>query len=141
MPTPPDLAWLLSDQIGHAYAIITNAAREQLADEEVTVAEFVALVVLTEFPDGLTQTAWGQCQGVTRQRAHTISNKLSAAGLIEIARLGRSSIVKPSRAGASLVRRLRPRLSTGLVRCLGNLSRQDAKELSRLLAKLLPAVG
>lgn len=136
MPIPPDLAWIVSDHIGHAYAMFANATREQLSGEPVTGAQFIALVILGEFPEGLTQTKWGEYQGVTRQRAHTISGALASAQLINIKPSGRATEITLARAGKALVRRLRPRMSQQMAHCLGRLSTQEARELSRLLAKL-----
>ncbi len=136
MPIPPDLAWTLSDQIGHAYAVVLAASRDALAGEPLGVPELVALVILQSFPEGLTQTAWGEYQGVTRQRAHTIANMLAAEGLIEVRRSGRSSTVTLQRAGHALIDRLRPRTSKALSGALDGLSTAEARELSQLLAKL-----
>ena len=136
VPIPPDLAWQLSDQLGHAYSIVLATTRRELADETLTLAELVALVILDGFPDGLTQTAWGEYQGVSRQRAHIIGNKLDGAGLLEITRDGRSSSVTLSRAGKALIARVQPRASAALAETLGGLSTAEARELSRLLGKL-----
>lgn len=136
---PPDLAWTLADQIGHAYSRVLAVSHAGLAQESITTAEFVALAVLTVFPDGLSQTAWGQHQGVSRQRAHTIAGKLSTAKLVCLRRHGRSSTITLSQRGQALVDRLRPRLSADLAREMARLSTSEASELSRLLAKLVGA--
>lgn len=138
MALPPDLAWTLADQLGHAYSIVLGASRDALADEPLSVAEMVGLVILHGFPEGLTQTAWGEYQGVSRQRAHTIANKLGTAGLLEVTREGRSSTVMLTRAGKALVARVQPHTSAALADALGNLSASEGRELSRLLAKLGP---
>ncbi len=138
MPIPPDLAWVLSDQIGHAYSVVLATVGEQVVDQPFTVAEFVALAVLDGFADGLTQTAWGEYQGVTRQRAHTVSTKLAAAELITITKEGRASTVVLTRAGRSMVRRLQPVVSAELARRMGRLTATEARQLSGLLAKMFP---
>ncbi len=139
MPIPPDLAWQLSDQLGHAYSVVLSVARRELAGEPLSPAEVVALVILTGFPDGLTQTSWGEYQGVSRQRAHTIGNKLTNAGLTEVTRAGRASAVTLTRAGRALVVRVQPRTSAALAEALGGLTAAEARELSRLLSKLTDA--
>lgn len=137
MPIPPDLAWTLSDQLGHAYSVMLGTARGALADERLGVPELVALVILQSFPEGLTQTAWGEYQGVTRQRAHTMANTLAAEGLVDVAKQNRSSTVTLSRAGRDLIARLQPHTSNALAAVFEGLSTAEARELSRLLSKLL----
>jgi len=139
VPIPLDLAWQLSDQIGHAYSVMLSTARRELAGEPLSPAEAVALFILTGFPEGLTQTAWGEYQGVSRQRAHTIGNKLATAGLVEVTRAGRASTVTLTRAGRGFVARVQPRASEALAEALGGLSTAEARELSRLLSKLTDA--
>lgn len=141
MPIPPDLAWQLSDQIGHAYSIVLAISQQELADEPLTVTELVALLVLHGFPDGLTQTAWGEYQGVSRQRAHIIGNKLTGDGLVDITREGRSSTVTLTRAGKALIARVQPRASKALASAMHGLTTAEARELSKLLAKLTDASG
>ncbi len=136
MPIPPDLAWQLSDQIGHAYSIVLASSRASLADAPLGVPELVALVILESFPDGLTQTAWGEYQGVTRQRAHKVTGTLAAQGLIAVAKHGRSSTVTLTGAGAKLIATLKPAASRALAQALGGLTTAEARELSRLLGKL-----
>ncbi len=138
MPIPPDLAWVLSDQIGHAYSLVLATVGEQVADQPFTVAEFVALAILDGFPEGLTQTAWGEYQGVTRQRAHTVSTKLAAAELITVTKKGRASTVVLSRAGRAMVRRLQPLVSERLAERMGKLTVTEGRQLSKLLTKMLP---
>jgi DNA-binding MarR family transcriptional regulator len=135
-PIPPDLAWTLADQIGRAYSIVLATSQDALANEAHSVPELVALVILDGFPDGLTQTAWGEYQGVTRQRAHTVTNKLSDAGLVDVARQGRSSTVRLTRAGKAFVARIQPETSAALASALSPLTAREARELSRLLEKL-----
>lgn len=137
MPIPPDLAWSLSDQIGHVYSILLAASRDALVDAPLAVPEFVALVILQSFPEGLTQTAWGEHQGVTRQRAHKVTNILAAEGLIEVEKQGRSSTVTLAPAGQALLEQYAPQTSIALAQALGRLTTKDARELSRLLGKLV----
>jgi DNA-binding MarR family transcriptional regulator len=136
---PPDLAWTVADQIGHAYSRVLAVSHAGLAHANITTAEFVALAILTMFPDGLSQTTWGQHQGVSRQRAHTIGRRLSTAKLVCLQRHGRSSTVTLSRRGQAIVDRLRPSLSADFACEMARLSTSEASELSRLLAKLVGA--
>ena len=137
MPIPPDLAWSLSDQLGHVYSILLSASRNALADAPLAVPEFIALVILQSFPEGLTQTAWGEHQGVTRQRAHTVTNTLAAEGLIAVTKEGRASTVTLAPAGQALLERYAPQTSLALAEALGRLTTKEARELSRLLTKLI----
>lgn len=141
MPIPPDLAWSLSDQIGHAYSILLAVSRDALADAPLAVPEFIALVILQSFPEGLTQTAWGEYQGVTRQRAHKVTSTLAAEGFIEVTKQGRSSTVTLAPAGEALLERYTPQASLALAHALGRLTTKDARELSRLLEKLIGTEG
>ena len=133
----PALAWSLADQLGHAYALVLALAQEKVADEPLTVTELVALVVLLSFPDGLSQTAWGKYQGVSRQRAHKISGKLEAGKLISLKRHGRSSTAKLTPAGRRIIKRIEPRLSKAYAKQFEGLSPREANELARLLSKML----
>lgn len=137
MPIHPDHAWLLTDQIGHAYSVFLGMASEALQPLETSVSEFIALTILTGFPDGLTQTDWGTFQGVTRQRAHTIAKRLAGLGLLSIEKRGRASSVTATSAGVALVSREQPKLSRAAAANMGSLTSAEAKQLSRLLDKLL----
>jgi DNA-binding MarR family transcriptional regulator len=137
VPIHPDLAWLLTDQIGHAYSVFLELAEQATHPLETSVSEFIALAILTGFPDGLTQTDWGTFQGVTRQRAHTIAKRLAALGLVSIEKRGRASSVTATCAGVALVAREQPALSRAAAANMGSLTSTEAKELSRLLDKLL----
>lgn len=134
---PPDAIWRLTDQLGHANAHLMGVTRDALQHLDISVGEFVALTILVEFPDGLTQTTWGRLQGVTRQRAHTVSKRLASLGLVNVQREGRSSTVTASLPGVALVQRERPALIEAAGANLGTLTAEDAAQLSALLAKLL----
>ncbi|MFT5358855.1 MAG: DNA-binding MarR family transcriptional regulator [Polyangiales bacterium] len=137
MPIHPDLAWSLTDQIGHAYSVFLGVASEALQPLDTSVSEFIALAILTGFPEGLTQTDWGTFQGVTRQRAHTITKRLAGLGLVNVEKRGRASSVTPTRAGVALVAREQPALSKSAAANMGSLTSAEAKQLSRLMNKLL----
>ena len=138
MPVSPEIAWVLSDQIGHAYARLLNATQSHFEGEEVRVPEFVAMVILTNFPEGITQTIWGTYQGVSRQRAHVIAKKLVARRLVEVERVGRSSRVRLTADGHALISQLQPAVSAHLASLLAPLSQQEAETLSSLLSRVLP---
>jgi DNA-binding MarR family transcriptional regulator len=134
---PPDAAWRITDQIGHAYSVFLGLAAASLAHLDITVGEFVALTILTASPDGLTQTTWGELQGVTRQRAHTVTKRLANLGLVAVVREGRASTVTVTDAGWDLIQREQPRLAGQAAANLGSLTPTEAARLSTLLAKLL----
>ncbi len=134
---PLDEAWELADLVGETYSRVLARAEGTLENEELSVGEFVALVVLCNFPEGLTQTDWGMHQGVSRQRAHTVARKLEALGLITVTRQGRASTIVLAPKGDELVRTLKPRSSRALVEEFGGLDREEVRELTRLLQKML----
>ncbi|MFT6146587.1 MAG: DNA-binding MarR family transcriptional regulator [Myxococcota bacterium] len=137
LPIHPDLAWLLTDQIGHAHSVFLEMAGEALRPLDTSVSEFIALAILTGFPEGLTQTDWGTFQGVTRQRAHTIAKRLLDLGLVSIEKRGRASSVTVTPAGVALVTLEQPALSQAAAANMGSLTSTEAEQLSRLLDKLL----
>jgi DNA-binding MarR family transcriptional regulator len=137
MSIRPELAWRISDQIGHAYALSVGLAGRSLEHLEISVVEFVALVILTEFPAGLTQTRWGALQGVSRQRAHTVTKRLTGLGLVLVSRQGRASTVQASEEGSALVQKEQPALARTAAENMSGLTANEAERLSTLLAKLL----
>ena len=112
-------------------------AQQEVADEPFTATEFVALAILSSVPEGLTQTAWGQYQGVSRQRAHKVSSKLEGQRLIALERHGRASTATLTATGRRIIKRVEPRLSNAYAKQFGGLSPAEAEQLSALLTKML----
>ena len=137
MPVSPDLAWQLADDIGLVYALSLSVSEAELEGEGVRSSEFIAMVILTSFPDGLSQTAWGRYQGVSRQRAHAISKTLVSGDLITVEKRGRESVIRLTELGEEVVERLRPAISLRLSAMMDALSALEAQTLSRLLKKVV----
>lgn len=134
-PTPA-LAWKLADQIGQLNSQFLAVAEDELAGSSITPGELIALSILESFPEGLTQTAWGGYQGVSRQRAHVLTKRLVVARLIKVAKDGRRASIQLTRAGRSTIEACRPSMSRRLASEMAPLGAEDAKELSRLLQLL-----
>lgn len=139
MSTLPDpLAGAIADHIGQLDALYLARVNDTLAGAPITAAEFVALIVLEAHPDGLTQTAWGQQQGVSRQRAHTVTKNLTGLGYLTLERQGRSSRVGLSESGRAFLEDTRPSVERTLGEAMHALSREEGEVLLALLTKLLP---
>ena len=134
---PPDLAWRLADQLGHATAYVAEDMPDLLEGSGLTPSAFVALVVLSAFPDGLTQSEWGRLQGVTRQRAHTVAKQVVGAGLVKLTKQGRTATATLTAAGTEAVNARQPRMAQAVSERLNPLTPAEAQRLSDLLAKLL----
>lgn len=134
---PAELAWLIADQLGRVYAQWLAVSEQELLHEEITSAELIALAVLESFPTGLSQTQWGQYQGVSRQRAHILSKRLLASRFIVLKKSGRISTITLSATGRTTLERIRPGISERLAVAMTGLSRKEAGQLSMLLAKLI----
>ena len=131
-------AGAIADHIDQLDARYLQIAAEQLAGTPVTAADLVAMIVLEAHPDGLSQTAWGQQQGVSRQRAHTIAGKLARQGFVQVERAGRASRVGLAPPGARFLEAHRGPIERALASSMTSL---DAAEARVLLALLSPLVG
>ena len=140
MAVRPELAWTVTDHVGHAHSLLLNVAAKVFVDEDVSVPEFVALAILSEVgQDGLSQTEWGRFQGVSRQRAHVVTKTLAASGLVLVRRHGRSSTIRLSKKGERFVAKWKPALSKALATQFAGLNAKEAQTLLRLLQKLVAA--
>jgi len=139
-PLDHDTAFELVDRLGHAYALLEEAASEIAGEVGVTSAELVALVVLVSIDAPLSQSDWGRLQGVTRQRAHVVANALVEKGLVERARSGREARVSLTAAGRGQARRLRASIGRAASRRLGALGADQVSQLHALLGTLVEAL-
>lgn len=139
-PLSESEAWSLTDLVGASYVALSDVAAGAARPHDVTLVELVALAILAQHPDGLGQSRWGKLQGVSRQRAHTLTSELSRRGLVSRERHGRDSTVRFTHAGSDLVRRLRRDVGRQLASALRHMPASDAPVLARLLTLLLASV-
>jgi len=137
----PELAFELVDRVGHAYALLHARTRTLIADLDVSVSELVALFVLLATPEGLSQTDWGRLQGVSRQRAHTVTKQLLARGLVHREIQGRSSTITLTREGRELAGVQGDRLARVAFDELSELSESEALALHAGLGKIIEVFG
>ncbi|MCP4005077.1 MAG: hypothetical protein GY725_12860 [bacterium] len=134
------LASEIADRIGHTHVLLSDAVDEIIGPLGISRSMGIALAVLDAFPDGLSQTAWARLQGVTRQRAHALANRLDDDGLILLEAQGREVRVTLSTTGRRLVRGVEPRTQARLASATTGLSSREKRELHLLLGKLITSL-
>lgn len=133
-------AFELVDRLGHAHALLQARSEALVTGLDVSVSELVALFVLLSFPDGISQTDWGRLQGVSRQRAHTVTKRLLAAGLVHCEVQGRASTITLTATGDALATGQRERFAAVAFSDIASLSASEALALHRGLGKLITAL-
>ncbi|MAE94233.1 MAG: hypothetical protein CL910_06190 [Deltaproteobacteria bacterium] len=131
------VAYEITDRIGYAHVLLSDAVDQVLGPRGISRSSGIALAVLDAFPEGLSQAEWARLQGVTRQRAHTLTKQLGGEDLIRLEPRGREVLVALSPVGRRLVRSLAPRTRARLATATARLSRREKRELHALLGKLI----
>jgi len=134
-------AWTLADTIGHVFALLGSVIEEQVLAYKLTRAQALALGVLADMDDGISQAEWARLQGVTRQHVHAIARRLQEEGWIVAKRAGRERIVSLPKSRQRKIAALRPEMDTQLQTAFGGLTQKDQRVLNTLLAKLVDSFG
>ncbi|MFT6437964.1 MAG: DNA-binding MarR family transcriptional regulator [Candidatus Azotimanducaceae bacterium] len=129
-------AWELTDTIGHLHTLLGAVIERQVKPLGLTRAQAIALGILAERPQGISQAEWARLQGVTRQHAHAIAHRLEHEGWIIAKRLGRERVVALSKTGFQKVEALRPEMELSLQAVFDGLSPDENHVLLGLLSKL-----
>ncbi len=136
MDTQP-LAWSLADRVGHAHALLGGIVEEGVAPLGLSRAQAVALAILGEFPDGLSQAAWARLQGVSRQHAHVLARRLEQTRWVVGSRAGRERHMRLSALGRRRLNAFRPAMESRLQTALCELAPRERCQLHRLLGRLI----
>ena len=134
-------AWELADLVGASYVAIAEIAGDAAGAHGVNLSELIGLAILAQHPEGLTQTQWGRLQGVSRQRAHTVTQGLVRRRLVVSRRRGRSSQVRLSAAGARLTDEMRESVGARLSSAMADVDASTLRELIRILPALLESLN
>jgi DNA-binding MarR family transcriptional regulator len=134
---PPADAWHLADLVGACYVEVAAIAGDAARPHGLTLGELVALAILAQQPDGVSQSAWARLQGVTRQRAHVVTRSMEAKGLVRGERRGRESVVRFTAEGRRTTERLRESIGTVLADTMAGLTPAQLQDTAELLTGLL----
>ena len=136
----PEDAWDLADVIGATYVEIAAIAGAGAESDGLTLAELVALAVLAQHPEGLSQSVWGRLQGVSRQRAHVVARSMIRRGLVTTQKEGRESNVRFTDDGRALTATLRHRVGQQLADAMSEVPPNEARDAGERLQPLLASM-
>jgi len=136
-PVSPADAWHLADLVGACYVEVAAIAGEAARPHGLTLGELVALAILAQQPDGVSQSTWARLQGVTRQRAHVVTRSMEARGLVRGEGRGRDSLVRFTAKGRRTTESLRESVGAVLADAMAGLSPARLQDTAELLTGLL----
>jgi MarR family transcriptional regulator, temperature-dependent positive regulator of motility len=121
--------------------IFLRIMTERLASEEISQLQYVAIAVLDEFP-GIDQRTLGAHIGADRTTVGHVVDQLEALGLVDrqINRQDRRArVLRVTRRGAQLRKRLRPTLRSAQEAALEPLLPDEREQLMDLLVRVIDA--
>ena len=123
--------------------IVTKIGERFFGEFGITMSQYNILIILRDYPEGLSQSALSERQLVNRSNITGLVDRMEKAGLVERQPHPtdrRSYLVRLTGAGDALVERVEPYYIDEVERVMGSLEEQEARSLARMLEAVRSAV-